>query len=287
MGGLWALRTLFPLVSGVAPDLACSMAIRIFSRPGRPRPETWQRELLGSMTRGCTTVTRKRVATYVWGRSERRILLCHGWGARASHMGAFVQSLIESGFQVVAFDAPAHGDSDGTYTDIVEYSAAIVALTGSFGAFSGIVGHSFGAASAVFALHRHGLRVPRIVMLACFSDADWVFETFGKTVNLPPRVVRKMQSVSERRFGVGSPWSAVRIGPLSRDVTDQALLVHDLRDREIPHEHALAIAAARGGAATVVRSTDGLGHRRILRDESVVATVCQFFHGSDRPQATM
>src|SRR5262245_29582359 len=56
-----------------------------------------------------------------WGEGEC-VLLVHGWGSRAAWMEKLVGPLVESGRHVVAFDLPAHGESPGTMTNIVEIS---------------------------------------------------------------------------------------------------------------------------------------------------------------------
>ena len=40
-------------------------------------------------------------------------LLVHGWEGRGAQLGSLVGPLVEAGLSVVAFDAPAHGDSPG------------------------------------------------------------------------------------------------------------------------------------------------------------------------------
>mgnify|MGYP003786172511 CR=1 FL=1 len=55
------------------------------------------------------------------------------------------------------------------------------------------------------------------------------------------------------------------------------LIVHDVNDMSIPVGDGPAIAAAWVGAR--LRTTAGLGHRRILRDPDVVAEVVDFVCG--------
>lgn len=52
---------------------------------------------------------------------------------------------------------------------------------------------------------------------------------------------------------------------------ERALVIHDEGDREVPFDDGASIAAAWPGARLV--QTTGLGHRKILRDEAVIATV--------------
>jgi hypothetical protein len=54
---------------------------------------------------------------------------------------------------------------------------------------------------------------------------------------------------------------------------------HDRDDAEVPWSDGAAIAGAWPGARLV--TTDGLGHRRILRDERVVSQAVAFVRGEE------
>ena len=56
-----------------------------------------------------------------------------------------------------------------------------------------------------------------------------------------------------------------------------ALVVHDRGDREVPFEHGETLARSWPGARLMV--TEGLGHRRILRDPEVVRAVVEAVSG--------
>jgi pimeloyl-ACP methyl ester carboxylesterase len=57
----------------------------------------------------------EEIAVYHWGKGGRRILLVHGWGGKAAQFFSFVGPLLDAGFEVIAFDAPAHGASSGSF----------------------------------------------------------------------------------------------------------------------------------------------------------------------------
>ena len=52
------------------------------------------------------------------------------------------------------------------------------------------------------------------------------------------------------------------------------LVVHDVADEVVPFERGRAMADAWPGARLI--RTDGLGHKRILRDAEVIAQVARF-----------
>ena len=124
-----------------------------------------------------------QLAATSWGSPEApTVLLAHGWNSRRSHWSAFVPELRDSGFRVVAVDAPAHGDSPGDRANVLAYGKALRAVGEELGPLAGIVGHSFGAGAAVIALH-HGLAADRAVL-----RANWGIDQLKPGVDAPPRV---------------------------------------------------------------------------------------------------
>ena len=95
----------------------------------------------------------RRVVSYEWGSGSSVVLLVHGWRGRASQFASLIRELRYEGHTIVAFDAPASGDSEGTRTDAADYLDVMRALQSRYGAFSGVVGHSFGSLVGLAAIH--------------------------------------------------------------------------------------------------------------------------------------
>ena len=60
------------------------------------------------------------LAITTWGESGPAVLLMHGWGGARAQMTGFVNPLLSAGYRVVAYDQPAHGESDGKLTNLLE-----------------------------------------------------------------------------------------------------------------------------------------------------------------------
>src|SRR5689334_9242192 len=60
------------------------------------------------------------LAVTTWGESGPSVLLMHGWGGARAQMTGFVEPLLAAGYRVVAYDQPAHGQSNGETTNILE-----------------------------------------------------------------------------------------------------------------------------------------------------------------------
>jgi pimeloyl-ACP methyl ester carboxylesterase len=79
----------------------------------------------------------------------------------------------------------------------------------------------------------------------------------------------------------GIDLEALRVDRLAGARDAGLLVVHDREDREVPIRHADRLAAAWPNARLV--ATDGLGHRRILRDAAVIAETVAFASHGVRP----
>lgn len=270
-------RSLFPAFARLAPNAAANLALKLFLSPPRVKTPNWERPFIENATAGELAVYDRPFKTYCWGSGERTIVMCHSWGGRASQLGHFIEPLTAAGFRVVGFDAPAHGGSTGKQTDMMEYSAAINTVVAHFGPVHGVLGHSFGAGNALLSWNRFRFDVPRMALIGCFSNATWVTERFGEILGIPKAVLVEMRATLERRYEGELNWASLDIGTFALRFPGSLLMVHDRDDSEIPYFHAEKIieTAARPGVALM--STSKQGHRRILRDQQVIARVTEFF----------
>lgn len=270
-------RTALATLSRLAPPAAAELGWRLWRHVGQP--ETVHRRDAAVHARAVIQrirVNGREVAAYRWGDGPRVILLVHGWRSRASRFSAVIGALAGPDTTVVAFDAPANGDSPGRLVTILDYAAAIDALALRHGPIDTIVGHSFGVLASFLAV-REGVPVRRIVGIAGMASADQLVEKFCEQAGLGPRAERGMRRRIERRTfpEVAEPWHrfVAELDPTQTGI--ELLLVHDTDDAMVDAGQALLIANAHTGP---VRShiTSGLGHSRIMGDPEVVRHVAEF-----------
>jgi pimeloyl-ACP methyl ester carboxylesterase len=133
------------------------------------------------------------------------------------------------------------------------------------------MGHSMGAAGLSVALLR-GLHLDAAVFVAPPRSPAGFFGEFSRALGLRSGVERATRERLERR--VGMPLVEFDIPRMAEKQSAPLLVVHDRDDREIPWTDGAAIAEAWPGARMV--TTEGLGHRRILRDPAVAAHAASF-----------
>ena len=267
-------RAALAVAAALSPALAARWAETLFFTPPRPRKS---RSLLPPGAEALTLQSRfGRVAVWSWG-SGPAVYLVHGWGGRAEQLGAFVAPLVSRGFRAIAIDGPGHGASAGRRSSGVEIGRALADVAAQLGSPRGVIAHSLGAAAVTFAV-REGLRVERLVFIGAPADPlTWV-ERFGRRLGLSRAVMAEMRRQSEKR--VQARWEDLPLVPL-RGLSEPPplLVVHDRDDREVPCADGAAIAAGWPGARFL--ETGGLGHRRVLRDAAVVASVAGFVAGEE------
>jgi pimeloyl-ACP methyl ester carboxylesterase len=265
-----ALRSVFRTVGVVAPGVAARWAEAIFCTPPRHEPRAGDEVFLASGREFRVTSGSEGLVAWEWGAGPT-VILVHGWGSRAARFAGMAQALVEAGFRVVGYDAPAHGRSTGRYASLPEFSRALQAVAGDVGPVHGLVGHSLGGAAVTLAL-RDGLAARRAVLLAAPSDVVHFAQAFTHHLRLPARAGRTMRRNLETRLQIR--WDELHLPTIARELRASALLVHDREDADVPYAQAEEIASAWPGARLL--STSGLGHRAILRDPAVVREIVAF-----------
>src|SRR5262245_30452336 len=81
---------------------------------------------------------------YYQGGSGPTVLLVHGIRSNLGSMTAIAGDLVEQNYQVVLFDAPAHGEAPGTTTDPIEVREVIRGISERFTELHAVIGHSLG-----------------------------------------------------------------------------------------------------------------------------------------------
>src|SRR6478735_5766660 len=170
------VRRAFGLLERLAPGVGARWAIELWCTPPavemslRMPPGVSAGEPVEAAWSG------HRIAGESWGDGPP-VYLVHGWGGCRAHLGVFVKPLVASGHRVIAFDLPAHNDSDAGVlaagrTHLVECAAAVSAFIRTHGPARAIVAHSLGAKAAALAL-TDGAEIERLVFLAPMGDFDF------------------------------------------------------------------------------------------------------------------
>jgi pimeloyl-ACP methyl ester carboxylesterase len=273
--GVGTLRFVLGTLERLWPALAIRAACRLFLTPLPPkwlaRSKKW-----GSQWQFMQwPFEDANVSVYAMEGNGPTVLLAHGWGGHAGQMHALAAELAEAGMRPVIMEMPAHGRSAGLKSNLVQFARAIeyvVARLGDSGQpVHVLVAHSLGATAAAFAAAR-SLPVERLVLLAPAASPPAYMRWFAQVFGLTERTRAGLQGLIESREGVLVHHFEPRM--LGARVGMPLLVVHDRKDTINPFSDGEAYVRHIAGARLF--ATEGLGHRAILKDATVIQQVVAF-----------
>ncbi len=262
----WALKAIDP----IAPGLVARLGFRLFRTTHRHPVPARESEWLQTSGPVELELDGQRLNGWAWGEGPS-VLLMHGWGGRASQMGALAIGLAEAGYRAIALDAPGHGSSAGRLSSLPQFAATVQRGADAFGPLRAVIAHSFGAAGTGWALH-NGLSAERLVFVGSPGDLNGYMRGFRELFGLSEPTFGRMLGVLERRFGLR--WAESRYATTIAADETPMFVVHDQDDDETPYSGARTIAGA--WPRSRLLTTTGLGHRRILRDPATVREIVAF-----------
>ncbi|MET0005136.1 MAG: hypothetical protein DBP02_19290 [gamma proteobacterium symbiont of Ctena orbiculata] len=261
----------FSTLTRVSPSLAGRLANYFWYRTQHRSVTADEQRVLGQASVEVRRYGGKSVRVYRWGEGQP-VLLTHGWNGDAGQMTFLVEALVEQGFQVSAFDAPGHGRSSGSSTDIFEISGFITQLLQESGDDTAVIAHSFGGMCTLHAIS-NGARASAVVCISTPKDVTTLLQQFSSLLGLNEVVVGQLKRRLEQRFGEDM-WSRFSMQEWVRLADLPGLIIHDSRDRYIPVSNGRAVHAA--WADSELQITRGLGHMRILQDAEVISSIKRF-----------
>ena len=269
-------RYVGPLAPGragrAARDLWFTAPPRMADFPVPERSRPFEVEAQGHAVRGL-----------VWGDGAAgTVYLMHGWGGRGTQFGAMVAPLLEAGHRVVMFDAPAHGDSDHGpagpgQTNGVEFAKALDAVFCRFGPAEAVVAHSMGTISTYLAMRYGWLGAERLVFIAPMVESESLFDQFQRALGFGPRVRAAFDQAVDEFVGVTVREFDARVQARHVDALP-TLVITDRGDRQTAYADVVDFAES---IKAPLVTTEGLGHRKILRDPAVVERVVDFVSARD------
>ncbi|MEM6797012.1 MAG: alpha/beta fold hydrolase [Acidobacteriota bacterium] len=207
-------------------------------------------------------------------------MLVHGWGGRGLQMGGFAEPLVEAGYRVLALDLPAHGESPGRSTSLPEAAAAVQAATRYAQEMTdrevkAVVAHSFGSVASAVAFSEEGPKPGKLVFVGASGNLNQMLDRYRDLTGLTGEVMDRLVKSLEKRFEFR--WEELHPNRLGSRVDRELLVIHDTDDEETSWREASRLAASWPRASMM--TTSGLGHFRILRDETVYSATVDFVAG--------
>lgn len=213
---------------------------------------------------------------YRWNHhtNSKKILVVHGFESSSRNFDRYISSLIKKGYEVIAFDAPAHGISSGKRINLPLYLMTVRRIYEQYGPIEGFVAHSYGGLIVAHFLETivHDANT-RAVLIAPATETVSTIDSFFKFLQLDDGVRKEFDKLIFDKSGYWPDHFSIRRAMYN--IKAQVLWFHDEEDDLTPVDDALKVESDKHPNVHF-RITRGLGHRKIYRDNKVVKEILDF-----------
>ncbi|MEJ7768711.1 MAG: alpha/beta fold hydrolase [Chitinophagaceae bacterium] len=217
----------------------------------------------------------EKLVGYRWNHPQpKRFLILHGFQSSAKNFERFVQPMVRKGYEVIAFDAPAHGESAGKQINVLQYRSMIVDICNTYGPVHAFMAHSFGGLAISLALENiDHTNETKMVLIAPATETSTAIQSLYNTLRLNTETRLEFERLVFNAGGQPVAWySIVRA---LKNIKASILWFQDENDDVTPIADVQPVIEA-NYSNIAFNITKGLGHRRIYHDTDVLNAVLAF-----------
>ncbi|MES2330417.1 MAG: alpha/beta fold hydrolase [Bacteroidota bacterium] len=270
-------KTKLKTIGMVSPRKAAEAAFKIFCTPFAVKPpkkippvfhkaEKLSLEIKGLTLRGFRWVPEKH--------NGKKILIVHGFRSYSYKFEKYILALKKEGFEVVAFDAPAHGTSDGKLINAYIYKVMLDQIEKNYGPFYGVMGHSLGGLAASLAFEEFTGRENRKLVLIAPAETERAIKNFFMIIPVDEKVREAFTELINEL--TDKPVSYYSVGRAVKALSSPVLWVHDKQDNICLFEDVKPYLSL-GLPHVSFLVTEQLGHNKIYKDNKVCSEIVEFF----------
>lgn len=267
-------RTKFKILSLVSSKKAATLAVELFCTPQfrykQPLPPVFKESEKLKMNHWGETVT-----GYRWNTGgERKVLITHGFNSSVAKFDRYIKPLIRKGYEVIAFDAPAHGYSTGKTINAIMFEEMIEKIHDEYGPINSFMAHSFGGLAVSLALEKidHNEET-RVALIAPATESSTAINTFFSFMKLNDEVRKEFDEFIYNIQQKRPEWYSV--SRAVKNIKAQILWCHDEEDSMTPWADAKKVKDENHENIEFI-VTKGFGHRRIYRENSISRAIIDF-----------
>jgi pimeloyl-ACP methyl ester carboxylesterase len=279
------IRARLNILALVSPRKAAIKAFSLFTTPFRrsrkKAPPIFEKgESLSFKLEGHTVRGHRWFPTTGYDAPLKTVLIAHGFESSSRNFDLYIIDLLRKGYKVLAFDAPAHGESGGKRIPLTLYIKVLQVIYRDYGPVHSYIGHSFGGlALALFVESIEHNAYTKLALIAPAAETVTAVDAFFQLLRLNEEVRREMEEWVEGFSG--HPFSYYSIRRALHQVQADILWVQDEDDPITPLRDALLVKEENYPNVRFIL-TKGLGHRKIYRDPEVMKQVLTFINTGGR-----
>lgn len=254
---------------------AASLALRLFTTPMKGFVKKEQEEFLGSAFQEEFEYNDIAIITYRWPGNGKTIVLAHGWESNSARWQNLINQLRKKNYNIIALDAPAHGNSGSKRFNAVLYSEFINIVVQRFKPET-VIAHSVGGMATMLAFEKNQYSsIKKLVLLGSPSEFKEILDRYVKMLRINKSVAKQLELTIQKRFNkLPVEFSTAKS---SRSISAESLIIHDEDDAVIPYSDALKIKKNLKNSKLI--TTQNMGHS--LNNHEVYRYVEEFLTSKD------
>ncbi|WP_074410088.1 MULTISPECIES: alpha/beta fold hydrolase [Aquimarina] len=266
------LKKALNILQKISPRLTAQIAFNFISKPKNRKIRAFEKSILEIATESIIRFKKFNIKTYTWGNGNKKALLIHGWGGRASNFGAIIPELTKNGYQVISFDGPCHGASTKKKTSFFEMSD-VVKLFLEKDKYDLIITHSMGSVLAFTAMSTLKYKINQMIILTTPSRflefIGLAVIQFGLTTETTKLLINKIKKTTTKYDPV-----TFKVGTVIKDIEmKDVTFIHDKYDKIIPIEKTKSVSSLFKNSKFI--EIEGTGHFKMLWSKKVIKIIEQ------------
>jgi alpha-beta hydrolase superfamily lysophospholipase len=276
-------RTKFKTMGRVSPQKAAEAAFRLFCTPYSGKPKREMPAIFHQAKKVSVQVDELTINGFEWPSHKnelptinsplKTILICHGFDSYSYRFEQYIPEFLKENCRVLAFDAPAHGISDGKRFTVLLYKKMLLEVEKQFGPFYGIMAHSLACLAVTLAMEEWQQPQVKLALIAPATETSRAINQFFTMFPVDPKTYHSFIQLLENLGGKPVSWYSMT--RTTQVLPNPVLWLHDTEDRVCPFEDTLPIRELKLPNVHFVETT-GLGHSKIYRAIDIQKRIVNF-----------
>ncbi|QWX82895.1 alpha/beta hydrolase [Cellulophaga sp. HaHaR_3_176] len=237
-------------------EKAAKKAFALFCTPRKGKILEHQKEFLDNAKSNTIKVNNLELQMYHWKGTKDTILLIHGWESNVFRWRNLINFLVKEDYNIIAFDAPGHGYSEGKILNVPLYTICANEIIETYNP-KYIIGHSLGGMTSMYSQYKKPSEsIQKIISLGSPSELSEIMGHYKSLLKLNSSVMLSLDSYFKKTFNFNI--DEFSISKYAAKFTKKGLLVHDKFDLIAPYSAATKIHQNWSNSTLI--TTEGLGH---------------------------
>jgi pimeloyl-ACP methyl ester carboxylesterase len=260
--------TKFRLLDLISPSQAAKRAFELFCTPYSKR-RTYQAPGAFKHAQKLTFLLQdQHIRGFYWQpevSNGHKVLICHGFNSYSYKFERYINPLLREGFEVFAFDAPAHGTSAGKTIHAILYRDMILEVSLKYGPFDSIIAHSFAGLAVMLAVEKMMEELPKqLVLIAPATETTRSVDDFCRHLKIRNKLREELEQLIIQIGGQQASWYSV--ARVIQSISISTMWLHDAYDPITPYDDMRHLRNLNLSHVEFV-ITEGLGHSLYMNDE--------------------